>query len=83
MNLIVLRKKDYCILVLLTLNDTVIHEGIKFKLLLIGVESNFYNVIKSINNISRSCTKVKYELAEIFPIRLGVEQGENLSLNFF
>ena len=63
--------------------DTVIHEGIKFKLLQTGIGTKFYNVIKSMYSVSRSCIKLNNELTETFPIKLGVKQGDNLSPNLF
>ena len=63
--------------------DTVIHEGIKLKLLEIGSGSLFYNIIKSMYAVSKSCVKVNDKLTEFLPTRLGVKQGDNLSPNLF
>ena len=63
--------------------DTVIHTGIKIKLLSIGVGTSFYNVIKSMYELSRSCVKVQNSLTDFFPVTLGVKQGDNLSPNLF
>jgi hypothetical protein len=58
---------------------TVIHEGIRYKLLQIDVGTNFYNIINSMDSDSRSCVKVNNGVTETFPIR----QGDNLSPNLF
>ena len=63
--------------------DMVIHEGIKIKLLEIGVGTKFYNTIKSMYRCSRSCIRVDKQVTGMFPIRLGVKQGDNLSPNLF
>ena len=66
--------------------DSVIHEGIKYKLLKIGVGSKFYNIIKNMYSKSRSCIKVKTGLTNYIDLNLGVMQGDNLSpnlINFF
>ncbi len=41
--------------------DTVIHTGIKIKLLKIGVGTNFYNTIKSMYSSSKSCIKLEHK----------------------
>ena len=63
--------------------DTVIHTGIKIKLLTIGVGSNFYNIIKSMYLNSKTAIKIGDEITESFGIKLGVKQGDNLSPNLF
>ena len=63
--------------------DSVIHEGIKYKLLKIGVGSKFYNIIKNMYSKSRSCIKVKTGLTNYIDLNLGVRQGDNLSPNLF
>ena len=62
--------------------DTVIHAGIKIKLLDIGVGSLslFYNIIKQIYDISKSCVKIQNQISDFFPLNVGDNQGENLSL---
>ena len=35
--------------------DSVIHDGLRFKLLQIGIGTKFYNIIKSMYNGSQSC----------------------------
>lgn len=63
--------------------DTVIHTGIKIKLLKIGVGTNFYQVVKSMYTSSKSCVRVNSKITNFFPITLGVKQGDNLSPSLF
>ncbi|XP_071132876.1 uncharacterized protein [Mytilus edulis] len=63
--------------------DTVIHTGIKIKLLDIGAGSYFYNIIKSMYEISKSCVKIQNQVSDFFPLDIGVKQGDNLSPNLF
>ena len=58
--------------------DTVIHTGIKIKLLHAGVGSLFYNIISRMYEISKSCVKVSNDITDFFPIKVGVKQGDNL-----
>ena len=46
--------------------DTVIHAGIKIKLLDIGVGSLFYNIIKQIYDISKSYVKIQNQISDFF-----------------
>ena len=57
--------------------DTVIHTGIKLKLLEIGVGTFFYNIIKNMYVASKSCIKVNNEITDYFETKLGVKQGDN------
>ena len=63
--------------------DTVIHTGIKLKLLDIGVGSLFYNIIKNMYSVSKSCIKVNNEISDSFLLKIGVKQGDNLIPNLF
>ena len=63
--------------------DTVIHSGIKYKLLKLGVGSKFYNLIKSMYANSKSCIRLSNTVTKFFDSRLGVKQGDNLSPNLF
>ncbi|XP_063442678.1 uncharacterized protein LOC134722974 [Mytilus trossulus] len=63
--------------------DTVIHIGIKLKLLSAGVGTSFYNVIKHMYESSKSCVKIQSRVTDFFQIKLGVKQGDNLSPNLF
>ena len=65
--------------------DTVIHTGIKIKLLSIGVGSKFYEIIKNMYEVSKSCVKLQNHILVTghFPINLGVKQGDNLRPNLF
>ena len=47
--------------------DTVIHEGIKLKLLEIGSGSLCYNIIKNMYAVSKSCVKIDDTLSVFFP----------------
>ena len=63
--------------------DTIIHTGIKIKLLQIGVGSNFYNIIKNMYAQSKSCIRLNNRITNFFPTKVGVRQGDNLSPNLF
>ena len=63
--------------------DTVIHTGIKIKLLQIGVGSNFYNIVNSMYSLSKSCVRNQGHITDFFQVNLGVKQGDNLSPNLF
>jgi hypothetical protein len=63
--------------------DTVIHTGIQIKLLSIGVGSKFYEIIKNMYEVSKSCVKLQNHITDYFPINLVVKQGDNLSPNLF
>ena len=57
--------------------DTVIHTGIKLKLLENGVGTLFYNIIKNMYVTSKSCIKVNNEITDYFETKLDVKQGDN------
>jgi hypothetical protein len=62
--------------------DTVIHTGLKLKLLEIGVGTNFYNVIKNMYYVSKSGIKNSSTTrTQFFESILGVKQGDNLRPN--
>ena len=63
--------------------DTVIHTGIKIKLIELGISSKFYSIVKNLYASSKSCIRVGDNLTEFFPINMGVKQGDNLSPNLF
>lgn len=63
--------------------DTVIHTGIKIKLIQNGISSHFYNIIKNMYSQSESCVKIKDRATNFFPNNVGVKQGDNLSPNLF
>ena len=62
--------------------DTVIHTGIKLRLLEIGVgtHSLFYNIIKNVYAASKSCIKVNNEITDYFETKLGVSGNFNPNL---
>ena len=57
--------------------DTVIHTGIKIKLLEIGVGSLFYKIIKNMYLTRKSCVRINREITHFFPVKLEVKQGDN------
>jgi hypothetical protein len=63
--------------------DTVIHTGIKIKLFSIGVGSKFYEIIKTMYEVSKSCVKLQNHITDHFPINVGIKQGDNISPNLF
>lgn len=64
--------------------DTVIHEGIKIKLLEIGVGYKFYNRIKIVCNCNEQIMyKGRQSSHWKFPIQLGVKQGDSLNRSLF
>ena len=63
--------------------DTVIHTGIKIKLLQIEVGQKFYNIVKEMYRRSISCIKIHNQITDFFQIEQGVRQGDNLSPNLF
>ena len=63
--------------------DTVIHSGLKYKLLKLCIGTKFYNLIKSMYSQSKSCIIMKNSHTEFFDIKLGVKQGDNLSPTLF
>ena len=52
-------------------------------LLDIGVGSLFYNIVKGMYEISRSCVRLKQNITNFPPTLLGVKQGDNLGPNLF
>ena len=63
--------------------DSVIHTGLKLKLLHMNVGSKFYNIISNMYKNSQACVKTGHLLTNSFPITLGVRQGDNLSPSLF
>ena len=43
----------------------------------------FYNIIKQIYDISKSCVKIQNQISDFFPLNVGVKQGDNLSPSLF
>ena len=63
--------------------DTVIHTGLKIKLLESGVGTLFYNIINQMYKVSRSCIRIHNSITDFFTVNMGVKQGDNLSPNLF
>ena len=63
--------------------DTVIHTGVKLKLLELGIGNRFYNIIKKMYEVSTSSVKCNNLITDAMPVTLGVKQGDNLSPNLF
>lgn len=63
--------------------DSVIHTGLKLKLIDMNVGTKFYNIICAMYKNSKACVKIGNSLTEDFFIKLGVRQGDNLSPALF
>lgn len=63
--------------------DSVIHCGLKLKLLQSNIGTKFYNIIKNMYLKSEACVKVGNSLTTSFLLKLGVRQGDNLSPSLF
>jgi hypothetical protein len=63
--------------------DTVIHEGIKLKLLQLNINSLFYKIICNMYKYSSISVKLDNKLTKPFSPGIGVRQGDVLSPNIF
>ena len=63
--------------------DTVIHPGIKYKLLKSGINGYFYRIICDMYNKNLLSIKIGNKLTNSFVSELGVRQGDVLSPNIF
>lgn len=63
--------------------DSVVHNGLKLKLLQHNVGTKFYCIINNMYMKSEACVKYDNFLTSSFPIKLGVRQGDNLSPTLF
>lgn len=63
--------------------DKVIHSGIKYKMLQLGIGGQFYKIVKDMYLNSETSIRVNQYLTSSFNIELGVRQGDNLSPNLF
>ena len=63
--------------------DSVIHNGIKYKMLNLGIGGKFYDIVKNMYNTSVTSVRVGNNLTNSFNIKLDVRQSGNLSPNLF
>ena len=63
--------------------DSVVHVGIKLKLLNMNVGSIFYKIIANMYKNSQARIKIGVSLTEKIDIKMGVRQGDNLSPSLF
>jgi len=55
--------------------DTIIHAGIKIKLLSYNINNIFYKVLSNMYSYNKICVKVEDNLTESFSAHIGVRQG--------
>jgi len=60
--------------------DTVWHQGLLYKLKAAGVGTKFYNIIQNMYSKTEVCVKIDNYRTDFFKSKLGVKQGDNLSL---
>ena len=64
--------------------DTVIHVGIRYKLISYGISGKFYSIIKDMYKKSELCVKINDKnMTPVFRSFVGVRQGDVLSPNLF
>ena len=63
--------------------ETIIHEGLIFKLLQLGIGTNFYNIVTSMYKSSLSCVCLGNGLTNRFKTAVGARQGDVLRPNLF
>ena len=63
--------------------DTIWHSGLLYKLKMINIGNNFYNVIKCMYTNNEVCMKMNDKITEFFNSTVGVKQGDNLSSTLF
>ena len=63
--------------------DTVWHEGLLLKLTRLGINNNFFRIIKNMYSKNKLCIKVQGQLTNSFNSNIGVRQGDNLSPTLF
>lgn len=63
--------------------DSVVHPGLKYKLLKLGIGGQFYNIIDSMYSNTELCVKINESLTNSFQSQTGVRQGDVLSPNLF
>ena len=78
------KKKIYaCFIDLRKAFDKVWHAGLLYKLKMIGISHNFYNVIKDMYLNTEVCMKFNDERTDFLHPTVGVKQGDNLSSSLF
>ena len=55
--------------------DSVIHDGLRFKLLELGIGTKFYNIIKNMYHSSQSCVRLGNGLTDPFKLGVGLRQA--------
>lgn len=63
--------------------DSVWHQGLRYKLLQIGVPNHFYNVIKAMYDCTVLSVQHNGKISKEFKSNRGVRQGDNLSPSLF
>ena len=77
------RKLFACFIDLRRAFDTVIHAGIRYKLLQYNIAGRFYSIIKDMYQKNQLCVKIDNHLTPMFRSFTGVRQGDILSPNVF
>ena len=78
------KKKIYaCFVDLRKAFDKVWHTGLLFKLQMVNVSTNFYNIIKCMYSENEICMKFNDYITDYLKPTLGVKQGDNLSSSLF
>ena len=63
--------------------DTVIHAGIRYKLIKYGISGKLYSIIKDMYRKSELCVRINNKITPAFKSFVGVKQGDVLSPNLF
>jgi hypothetical protein len=63
--------------------DTVIHAGIRYKLIKYGISGKLYSIIKDMYRKSELCVRINNKITPTFKSFVGVKQGDVLSPNLF
>ena len=63
--------------------DTVIHAGIRYKLINYGISGKLYSIIKDMYRKSELCVRINNKITPTFKSFVGVKQGDVLIPNVF